>query len=232
MVQLGETFCTGPPAAWLPSHAIPSPAHMAWLAQSLLLVLRGSSCPDSAPRALELECRVMAHWIGCSAETEPGEASTGDAALSSSQRESLAELFLRGAPKLAALPASTAPPPGAANPRSADGAAAAEEEGAADACEQNARLGGDWALVTTLVATQPALTGAQPSLTCRNTSYLPYRACTNPCGQHSFRRTGCSAHSQETKLLGLAKYTYCPQYLGTCTLQLVIVRVTLASSLA
>lgn len=138
---------------------------MAWLAHSLLLVLRGSSHPDSAPRALELECRVMAHWIGCSAETEPGEASTGDAALSSSQRKSIAELFLRGAPELAALPASTEPRPGAANPRSADGDAAAEEEGAAEACERNARLGDGWALVMTLVATQPALTGAQPIFT-------------------------------------------------------------------
>ena len=192
MVQRSETFCTGPPADWLPSHAIPSPAHMAWLAHSLLLVLRGSSCPDSAHRALELECRVMAHWIGCSAETEPGEASTGDAALSASQRESIAELFLRGAPELAALPASTAPPPGAANPRSADGAAAAEEEGAAEVCERNARLGDDWALVMTLVAAQPALTGAQPLCTYRNTNYLPYHACKMFVGSIQVGRTGCS----------------------------------------
>lgn len=160
---------TGPPPDWLPSVAVPSPAHLAWLAHGLLLRLCGAAaCPGGALHALNLECRVMAHWIGRPAVTEAaGTPARVGVALATQECTRLAALFLCGAgpgsgpdpsPRAGAAPA--APPAGALDAGPASMSGSGVDEAAGQACETHARLGSEWPLVAAFVAAQPALAGA------------------------------------------------------------------------
>jgi len=151
---------------------VPSPAHLAWLALGLLRELSAAGCPDLRTRALELECRVMAHWIGCPVETEPLTGLTHqETVLDTPARRQLAALFLHGVARAPAPPTQAAAPVADATPPSS--AAAAEDMDEAthgEACEERAGLGADWGLTTAFVAAQPALTGAATAPTCRRSA--------------------------------------------------------------
>ena len=157
----------GPPPDWLPSVAVPSPAHLAWLAHGLLLRLCGAAaCPGGALHALNLECRVMAHWIGRPAETEAaGTPARPVVPLATQECARLAALFLRGAapgsePDPRSGAALAAPPAGAPGASLARAGGPGVDEAAGQACESHARLGTEWPLVAAFVAAQPALAGA------------------------------------------------------------------------
>ena len=168
-IKAGLLARAGPPPEWLPSTAVPSPAHLAWLAHGLLLRLCGAAaCPGGALHALNLECRVIAHWIGRPADTEAaGTLLRTVAPLSTQECARLAALFLRGAapgsepdpsPRSGAAPAAM--PAGAAGASAASTRGPDVGEAAGRACESHARLGSEWPLVAAFVAAQPALAGA------------------------------------------------------------------------